>query len=106
MSLHELVVNSSKTCDQWRVVIAQYVLEPKIWSLANSNGAFKTDIVQDGWTENHNDTDLIFHLYGKYEYYSRKYLLFYTSTLQIAVINLSAFASALECTNNIFLCVH
>ena len=73
LSLHELVVNSSKTCLQWRYIIGQFILAPKILRLANVNGTFKKEIKEVGWTEESNDTELIFSLYQKYEYYSSKY---------------------------------
>ena len=37
LNLHELVVNSSKTCHQWRDDIAQHILVPKILALAKVN---------------------------------------------------------------------
>ena len=73
LSLDELVVNSSKTCLQWRYIIGHFILAPKILRLANVNGIFKKEITEDGWTEESNDTDLILSLYQKYEFYSSKY---------------------------------
>ena len=74
LSLHELVVNVSKTCLQWREIITQFILRPKILRLAKVNKAFKKNIEEDGWTEDSNDTDLILSLYQKYEFHSSKYL--------------------------------
>ena len=44
LKLHELVVNSSKTCHQWRDDIAQHILAPKILALAEVNEKFKMEI--------------------------------------------------------------
>ena len=74
LKLHDLVVNSSKTCLQWREIIPQFILRPKILRLANVNGAFKKDIEEDGWTEETSDSELILSLYHKYEFYSSKNL--------------------------------
>ena len=49
LSLHELVVNSSKTCHQWRDDIAQHILAPKILALAKVNEKFKMDIKEKGF---------------------------------------------------------
>ena len=73
LSLHDLVVKGSKTCLQWREIITQFMLRPKILRLANVNGAFKKNIEKDGWTEECDDTELILSLYQKYEIYSSKY---------------------------------
>ena len=48
LSLHELVVNSSKTCHQWRDDIAQHILAPKILALAEDNEEFKMHIKKKG----------------------------------------------------------
>ena len=72
LSLHELVVNSSKTCHQWRDDIAQHILAPKILALAEVNDKFKMDIKEKGWGEEaNNTTDLLMSLYNKYEHFSR-----------------------------------
>ena len=65
LSLHELVVNSSKTCHQWRDDIAQHILAPKILALAEVNEKFKMDIKEKGWAEEqaNNPTELIMSLY-------------------------------------------
>ena len=71
LSLHELVVNSSKTCHQWRDDIAQHILAPKILALAEVNEKFKMDIKEKGWAEEaNNPTDLLMSLYSKYEHSS------------------------------------
>ena len=79
LSLHELVVNSSKTCHQWRDDIAQHILAPKILALAEVNEKFKMDIKEKGWAEEANiPTELIMSLYDKYEDFSRsKYFFCY-----------------------------
>ena len=48
ISLHELVVKYSKTCLQWRDIIAQFILRTKILRLAKTNGLFKREIQQKG----------------------------------------------------------
>ena len=65
LSLHELVVNSSKTCHQWRDDIAQHILAPKILALAEVNEKFKMDIKEKGWAEEqaNNPTELLMSLY-------------------------------------------
>ena len=73
MSVHELVVNASKTCWNWRNHIALFVLKPRLQRLANANGLFKRTIEEDGWTSECNDPGLILSLYKKYEFYSSKY---------------------------------
>ena len=74
LSLHELVVNSSKTCHQWRDDIAQHILAPKILDLAEVNQKFKMDIKEKGWAEEaNNTTELIMSLYDKYEHFTSKY---------------------------------
>ena len=79
LSLHELVVNSSKTCHQWRDDIAQHILAPKILALAEVNEKFKMDIKEKGWAEEaNNTTELIMSLYNQYEHFSRsKYFFSY-----------------------------
>ena len=79
LSLHELVVNSSKTCHQWRDDIAQHILAPKILALAEVNEKFKMEIKDKGWAEEaNNPTDLLMSLYSKYEHFSRsKYFFCY-----------------------------
>ena len=74
LSLHELVVNSSKTCLRWREIIGQFILAPKIMRMANVNGTFKKEIKEDGWSEESNESNLILSLYQKYEFYSSKNL--------------------------------
>ena len=75
LSLHELVVNSSKTCHQWRDDIAQHILAPKILALAEVNEKFKMDIKEKGWAEEaNNTTELLMSLYNKYEYFTSKFL--------------------------------
>ena len=74
LSLHELVVNSSKTCHQWRDDIAQHILAPKILALAEVNEKFKMDIKEKGWAEEaNNTTELIMSLYNKYEHFTSKF---------------------------------
>ena len=74
LSLHELVVNSSKTCHQWRDDIAQHILAPKILALAEVNEKFKMDIKEKGWAEEaNNTTELIMSLYDKYEHFTSKF---------------------------------
>ena len=73
LSLHELVVNSSKTCHQWRDDIAG-ILAPKILALAEVNEKFKMDIKEKGWTEEaNNTTELIMSLYDKYDHFTSKF---------------------------------
>ena len=85
LSLHELVVNSSKTCHQWRDDIAQHILAPKILALAEVNEKFKMDIKEKGWAEEaNNTTELLMSLYNKYEHFIRgKYLLFLLSRVSL-----------------------
>ena len=77
LDLHELVVNSSKTCHQWRDDIAQHILAPKILALAEVNEKFKMDIKEKGWAEEaNNTTELLMSLYDKYEHFSRSKYFF------------------------------
>ena len=74
LSLHELVVNSSKTCHQWRDDIAQHILAPKILALAKVNEKFKMDIKEKGWTEAeeaNNPTELLMSLYKELFIYNK-----------------------------------
>ena len=75
LDLHELVVNSSKTCHQWRDDIAQHILAPKILALAEVNEKFKMDIKEKGWAEEqaNNPTELIMSLYDNYEHFTSKF---------------------------------
>ena len=74
MSLHELVVNSSKTCHQWRDDIAQHIPAPKILALAEVNEKFKMEIKEKGWAEEaNNPTELVMSLYNKSEHFTSKY---------------------------------
>ena len=77
LNLHELVVNCSKTCQQWRNDIAQQILAPKILALAKVNGKFKMDIKEKGWAEEaNNPTELIMSLYNKYnEHFTSKFFV-------------------------------
>ena len=80
LSLHELVVNSSKTCHQWRDDIAQHILAPKILALAEVNEKFKMDIKEKGWAEEqaNNPTELLMSLYSTLYNFSRsKYFFCY-----------------------------
>ena len=78
LSLHELVVNSSKTCHQWRDDIAQHILAPKILALAEDMENFKMDIKEKGWAEEaNNSTELLMSLYNKYEHFTSKYFFCY-----------------------------
>ena len=72
ISLHELVVKYSKTCLQWRDIIAQFILRTKILRLAKTNGLFKREIQQEGWTEEDQESDFILSLYPKYEFHTSK----------------------------------
>ena len=72
LSLHELVVKYSKTCLQWRNIIAQFILRLKILRLAKTNGLFKGEIQQEGWTEEEQESDFILSLYPKYEFHTSK----------------------------------
>ena len=71
LSMHELV-KYSKTCLQWRDIIAQFILRTKILRLAKTNGLFKREIQQEGWTEEAQDSDFIMSLYPKYEFRASK----------------------------------
>ena len=74
LNFHELVVNYSKTCHQWRDDIAQHILAPKILALAEVNEKFKMDIKEKGWAEEANNlTDLLMSLYNKYDQFTSKY---------------------------------
>ena len=86
LSLHELVVNSSKTCHQWRDDIAQHILAPKILALAEVNEKFKMDIKEKGWAEEqaNNPTELIMSLYNNYEHFTSKY---FSARLLFALFN-------------------
>ena len=79
LSLHELVVNSSKTCHQWRDDIAQHILAPKILALAEVNEKFKMDIKEKGWAEEqaNNPTELILSLYNNYDHFTSKFFFCY-----------------------------
>ena len=59
LSLHELIVNTSKTCCLWREIIARYMLQPKLITLANTHGKFKEQIQALNWTEDCQDPQLI-----------------------------------------------
>ena len=72
ISLHELVVKYSKTCLQWRDIIAQFILRTKILRLAKTNAMFKREIQQEGWTEEDQESDFILSLYPKYEFHTSK----------------------------------
>ena len=73
ISLHELVTNCTKICVRWREIIVQSILRPNIVKIANANGKFKKDILEDGWTYQMTDTKVILSLYQKYEFYSSKF---------------------------------
>ena len=75
LNLHELVVNSSKTCHQWRDDIAQHILAPKILALAEVNEKFKMEIKEKGWAEEqaNNPTELIMSLYDNYDHFTSKF---------------------------------
>ena len=70
LSLRELVDNYSRTCLEWRRVISQFILGPKIFRLANDNGQFKRVINELGWTEEAQESDFILSLYPKYQFFS------------------------------------
>ena len=74
MSLHELVVNTSKTSWQWRDLIAQYILGPKVLTLSSDNEMFKKIILANGWIGEHNDPELMLSLYHQYVLFTSKYL--------------------------------
>ena len=70
LSLRELVDNYSRTCLEWRRVIAQFILGPNIFRLANDNGQFKRVINELGWTEEAQESEFILSLFPKYEFFS------------------------------------
>ena len=72
ISLHELVVKYSNTCLQWRDIIAQFILRLEIQRLAKTNGLFKREIQQEGWTEADQESEFILSLYPKYEFHTSK----------------------------------
>ena len=75
LSLHELVVNSSKTCHQWRDDIAQHILAPKILALAEVNEKFKMDIKEKGWAEEaNNPTELLISTWLLNKFVVQKYV--------------------------------
>ena len=55
LTLHELVVNTSKTCWIWSDLIARFVFGPKVLELADGNAEFKADILADKWTRDCQD---------------------------------------------------
>ena len=66
LSLFDLVVNYSKTCPEWKDIIAKRILGPHTRKLASMDVNFKMAIQQNvGWTEESNATDLMFTIYGK-----------------------------------------
>ena len=74
LSLHELVVNASETCHQWRDDIAQHILAPKILAMAKVNEKFKMEIKEKGWAEEaNNPTELIMSLFDKYDHFTSKF---------------------------------
>ena len=72
INLPELVVNISKTCLLWRHLIAQYILRPKILTLASQSWKFKRTIQDMGWTGTGDEPELILSLYHTYEYFTSK----------------------------------
>ena len=88
LSLHELVVNSSKTCHQWRDDIAQHILAPKILALAEVNEKFKMDIKEKGWAEEaNNPTELIMSLYNNYLHFTSSKFSFSARASLFALFN-------------------
>ena len=75
LSLHDAVLNWSKTCVKWRDTVALGILKPAILELARTNVQFKEEIKLHRLTKNCKDSDLMLSLYGKYEKYSSKYFL-------------------------------
>ena len=74
LDLHELVVNSSKTCHQWRDDIAHHTLAPKLLALAKVNEKFKMEIKEKGWAEEANNaTELLMSLYNTYDHFTSKF---------------------------------
>ena len=71
LSLHDLVVYS-KTCLQWRDIIAQFILRTQILRLAKTNGLFKREIQKEGWTDEAEESDFILSLYPNYEFHTSK----------------------------------
>ena len=66
LSLFDLVVNCSKTCPEWKDIIAKHILGPKTRKFASMDVKFKMAIQENvGWTEESNATDLMFTIYGK-----------------------------------------
>ena len=52
LSLFDLVVNCSKTCPEWKEIIAKHILKPNIRKYANVDAKFKMAIQEnDGWTK-------------------------------------------------------
>ena len=73
ISLHELVVNTSKTSWHWRDLIAQYILGPKVLTLASDNEMFKKVILANGWIGRVDDPQLMLSLYHQYVLFTSKY---------------------------------
>ena len=67
LNFYDAVNNCSEVCVQWKEIVAKDILKPAIHKLALKKPIFKADIEADGWSDECQDSKLIFSLYQKYQ---------------------------------------
>ena len=72
----EVIENCCQTCLKWKILTAQFFIQPKLQKFANSNQEMRKTLQNEGWTEKHDvDYDLILKLYWKYLYFNGRILI-------------------------------
>ena len=76
LKFSEVIENCCQTCLKWKILTAQFFIQPKLQKFANSNQEMRKTLQNEGWTEKHDvDYDLILKLYWKYLYFSGRILI-------------------------------
>ena len=66
LSLYDVVNNCMQTCQRWKSIIVSFILPNQLCTFANLDSGMKKSLVNDGWSENCEDKELILHLWIKY----------------------------------------
>ena len=70
LSFHDIIVNVSRTCPEWKRITAEFFLQSRIRAFANRDEKFMEILKQDGWKEGSNDVELIMTLWENYMTFS------------------------------------
>ena len=66
LSFKDVVENCSNTCLKWRSVVVHFFLQPYLQKLAKHHLDLRLSFIEEGWTEDCHDTELIVSLCNKH----------------------------------------